>query len=317
MARMSAFALPAIRVVRGSAEANGSGRRSVTTVSVLMTVYNREAYLADAIQSVLNSTFTDFELIIVDDRSKDRSVEIAASFRDRDPRIQLHVNPQNLGDYGNRMRAASLARGTYLKYVDSDDLIYAHGLEVMVRNMRSSPDAAVAIAHPLPEESHPYPIFLTPEEAYRRHFLQRGCFGCGPGGTIIRRDVFESLGGFRPEWGVLADLEFWQRVAALHPILLQQPALTWWRVHEGQEYRIGDAEKVYLERGYKVAIQALMANECPLSDEDRQKALLRVKKKHARKILSVALKNWQPALACSAFRQSDLSCVDLLLSLFR
>jgi glycosyltransferase involved in cell wall biosynthesis len=289
----------------------------VTTVSVLMTVYNREAYLADAIQSVLNSTFTDFELIIVDDRSKDRSPEIAESFRDRDSRIQMHVNPQNLGDYGNRMRAASLARGTYLKYVDSDDLIYPHGLEVMVRNMQSAPEAAVAIAHPLPEESLPYPILLTPEQAYRRQFLQRGCMGCGPSGAIIRRDVFESLGGFRPEWGVLADLEFWQRVAALHPILLQQPALTWWRVHEGQEYRIGDAEKVYLERGYKVAIHALMAEQCPLNSKDRQKALLRVNKKHARRIISVALKSRQPALALSAFRQSNLSSLDLVLSLFQ
>ena len=286
-------------------------------VSVLMTVYNREEYLAEAIQSVLNSTFTDFELIIVDDRSKDRSVEIAAGFRDRDPRIQLHVNPRNLGDYGNRMQAASLARGTYLKYVDSDDVIYPHGIKVMVRNMERHPEAALAIAHSLPEEDRPYPVLLTPEESYRRHFLQRGCFGCGPGGAIIRRDVFESRGGFRPEWGVLADLEFWQRVAAVYPILLQQPALTWWRKHEGQEYRIGNAAKVYLERGYELAMRSLLDSECPLSAVDRELALWRLKKQHARRILSIGFRGGHLAFAYSAFRKSDLSCLNLLSSLLR
>lgn len=289
----------------------------MTAVSVLMTVYNREKYLSDAIQSVLASTFQDFELILVDDGSRDRSVEIARHWEMQDRRVRLHVNQKNLGDYGNRMQAASLAGGTYIKYVDSDDLIYPHGIEVMVRNMERYPEAAVAIAHSLSEEDRPYPILLTPDESYRRHFLGRGCFGCGPGGAIIRRDVFESRGGFRPEWGVLADLEFWQRVAAVYPILLQQPALTWWRKHEGQEYRIGNAAKVYLERGYELAMRSLLASECPLSAVDRELALWRLKKQHARRILSIGLRGGHPVFAYSAFRKSDLSCLNLLSSLLR
>jgi glycosyltransferase involved in cell wall biosynthesis len=289
----------------------------MTAVSVLMTVYNREKYLSDAIQSVLASTFQDFELILVDDGSRDRSVEIARHWETQDRRVRLHVNQKNLGDYGNRMQAASLAGGTYIKYVDSDDLIYPHGIEVMVRNMERHPEAAVAIAHSLPEEDRPYPILLTPDESYRRHFLGRGCFGCGPGGAIIRRDVFESRGGFRPEWGVLADLEFWQRVAAVYPVLLQQPALTWWRKHEGQEYRIGNAAKVYFERGYELAMRSLLDSECPLSAVDRELALWRLKKQHARRILSIGFRGGHLAFAYSAFRKSDLSCLNLLSSLLR
>ena len=116
---------------------------------------------------------------------------------------------------------------------------------------------------------------------------------------------------------MLADLEFWQRVAALHPILLQQPALTWWRKHDGQEYRVGDAEKVYLERGYELATRGLLAAECPLSGADRRTALSLLRKRHARKILSIALRRRHPAIAYSAFRQSDLSCAELLLSFLR
>src|SRR5690606_2521559 len=100
---------------------------STPLVSVLMTVYNREKYIAEAIKSVLASTYQNWELIIVDDQSMDNSVAIAQSFAQKDPRIQVHVNKENLGDYPNRNRAASYAKGKYLKYVDSDDLIYPYG----------------------------------------------------------------------------------------------------------------------------------------------------------------------------------------------
>ena len=80
-------------------------------VSVLMTAYNREKYIAEAIESVLASTYTFFELIIVDDCSTDNTVLIAKSYQERDPRIKLFVNKQNLGDYPNRNVAASFASG--------------------------------------------------------------------------------------------------------------------------------------------------------------------------------------------------------------
>jgi glycosyltransferase involved in cell wall biosynthesis len=90
-------------------------------------------YIAEAIDSVINSNYQNWELIIVDDCSKDRTVEIARKYEKQDDRIKVYVNKTNLGDYPNRNRAASYAKGKYLKYVDADDLIYPHGLEVMVR----------------------------------------------------------------------------------------------------------------------------------------------------------------------------------------
>ena len=100
------------------------------TVSVLTTCYNREAYIAETIESVLAQTFADFEYIIVDDCSKDGSFEIARSYASKDSRIRLYRNDSNLGDYPNRNKAASYARGKYLKFIDSDDLLYPHALEV-------------------------------------------------------------------------------------------------------------------------------------------------------------------------------------------
>jgi glycosyltransferase involved in cell wall biosynthesis len=80
-------------------------------VSVLMTAFNREEYIAEAIESVLGQTLADFELIISDDCSTDRTLEIANAFARRDGRIRVLRNASNLGDYPNRRCAAALARG--------------------------------------------------------------------------------------------------------------------------------------------------------------------------------------------------------------
>src|SRR3954469_22732147 len=93
------------------------------SVSVLLTTYNRERYVAEAIESVLAQTFEDFELIVSDDCSSDRTLEIVNGYARRDRRIRVAVNDRNLGDYGNRRHVASLATGRYLKYHDSDDVM--------------------------------------------------------------------------------------------------------------------------------------------------------------------------------------------------
>ena len=98
-------------------------------VSVLLTSYNREDFIAESIESVLAQTMTDFELIVCDDQSSDGTVAIANDYarRDsRDSRVDQRAQPGRL-----RQPAAggvSLARGRFLKYHDSDDVMYRHCL---------------------------------------------------------------------------------------------------------------------------------------------------------------------------------------------
>ena len=79
-------------------------------ISVLMTTYNSERYVAESIESVLNQTFSDFELIINDDQSRDGTLAIAQRYARLDPRIRVSVNDRNYGDYANRRLTAALAR---------------------------------------------------------------------------------------------------------------------------------------------------------------------------------------------------------------
>ncbi|MEJ7676467.1 MAG: glycosyltransferase family A protein [Segetibacter sp.] len=209
--------------------------REIPLVSVLMTAYNREKYIAEAIESVLASTYTNFELIIVDDCSIDKTVEIARSYEMRDERIKVYVNERNLGDYPNRNKAAKYAKGKFLKYLDSDDLIYAHGLAAFVYNMEELPKAALGISSRNIQQDIPFPILISKEDAIRRHFFKDGFLDCGPSGVIIKREVFERFGGFSGK-RMIGDSELWFKIASQHPVAIVPPSLIFWRRHDKQEF---------------------------------------------------------------------------------
>ncbi|MEH2434386.1 MAG: glycosyltransferase family 2 protein [Nostoc sp.] len=99
-------------------------------VSVIIPAYNTEAYLAKAIESVLEQTLTDIEVIIVDDASNDKTVEVAKSFTD--PRLKVIVNQQNLGAAAARNRALRAAQGEWIAVLDSDDWYAPERLEKLV-----------------------------------------------------------------------------------------------------------------------------------------------------------------------------------------
>jgi len=284
---------------------------SAPTVSVLVTVFNRETYLGACLESILASTWRDFEVIVVDDRSSDGSVEIARKWEKRDDRVRVHMNESNQGDYPNRNRAASLAKGKYLKYLDADDLIYPYGLQAMVDAMERFPDAALGVSCSLPEDSEPYPFVLSQESAFLREFLGGGILSCGPSGAIMRRDAFEAVGSFSQK-RLVSDREMWLRLATRAPVAVMPPALVWWRRHQGQESMGSDSRQFYLEHGFAVDMEALTRPECPLSEMDRQTSLRRRQQQHARRLLALVLRNGQLRTGWRLFCESNLSWYELL-----
>jgi glycosyltransferase involved in cell wall biosynthesis len=249
-------------------------------VSVLMTSYNREKYIGDAIESVLASTYKNFELIIVDDCSKDKTVEIARKYEALDQRVKVFVNDKNLGDYPNRNKAASYASGKYIKYVDADDYIYPNGLEIIVNQMEKFPDAAVGLFS-LPQNiQKPFPILLSPREAYLYNFFGQGLFHKAPLSAIIRKDAFETVGGFKPD-RMTSDFEMWHRMAQRFNFLLIQDHVVWYREHDAQEVNFkSEFELTYsrIEREYILDINT------PLNDLERfeiKKRIINLHLKHS------------------------------------
>jgi hypothetical protein len=232
-------------------------------VSVLLTVYNREQYLAESIESVLGQSCGDFELIIVDDCSTDASVDIARGYERRDRRIRIVVNERNYGQFPNRNRAASFASAPLLKFHDSDDVMYSHCLAVMVSALQKESRAAFGLSNGSAWPGGPVPMLLTPQQAYQREFLGFGLFMCGPSGALFRTAAFRELGGFE-DFGTPSDTIFWIRACKRYAVLLLPGDLFYYREHGGQAFRAPDVAREYA-KVQRHMWNALHDPDCPLS----------------------------------------------------
>lgn len=113
-------------------------------ISVIMSVYNGEDYLAEAIQSVIDQTFQNWELIIINDCSKDSTPEILADFAAKDARIKLHNNEVNLRLPTSLNKAISLSKGKYIARMDADDICLPDRLEKQFHFMEANSDVVLS-----------------------------------------------------------------------------------------------------------------------------------------------------------------------------
>lgn len=203
-------------------------------ISVLMTCFNREHFIAASIESVLNSTYKNFELIIVDDNSTDGSKSIAKHYAKSDDRIKFYENKTNLGDYKNRNFAVSLATYDYFTFVDSDDLIFAHTLETMFLAIQKYPNHGAYIMTRNHEPYNPKAYSLSTSEALYNHFFVNGFLETGPLGTLFNKETFNKLGGFS-ERRMTSDNDYFLRVSLNGPIVRLPSKLGFWRSHNNQE----------------------------------------------------------------------------------
>ena len=167
-------------------------------VSVVMPVYNREVFVAEAIESILEQTFTDFEFIIVDDGSRDRSAAIIRDYESRDDRIRFLALEQNSGTAAAKNHGIEVATGQYIAGMDSDDVSLPQRLEKQVNFLRANPHiGVVGTCAPLTNEDlKPFADYRVPERhphiAYNI-LLGRPVVGAS---LLIRRDVLDSVGGY-------------------------------------------------------------------------------------------------------------------------
>ena len=242
-------------------------------VSVLMTAYNREKYISEAIESVLASTYENWELIILDDGSHDATVKIAKSFQSQDPRIKVYANEVNLGQFKNRNKIVDYAEGKYIKYLDSDDLIYPHGLELLVFYMEQFPQADYGLCSLDQDNSRMFPFQLSPQETYYRHFIEKkSVFHKAPLSSIIKTETFRKLGGF-PHEAVSGDFAMWCELSLSSNVVLMPKGIVWYRTHAEQEMQ-KTRDSVFVEFEYfKVEQYYLNHQDCPLKKNDLHLAI--------------------------------------------
>lgn len=162
-------------------------------VSVIIPVYNVEAFIEETLNSVLHQTYKHFEILIIDDESPDKSIEICQTFDD--PRIKI-IRQKNRGLAGARNTGIRHAQGSYLAFLDSDDLWQPEKLEKHVAHLERSPQVGVSFSQSefIDVESKSLGIFQMPTltNIQTSHLLCRNPIGNGSA-PVIRREVFEDI----------------------------------------------------------------------------------------------------------------------------
>jgi glycosyltransferase involved in cell wall biosynthesis len=192
--------------------------KEIPKLSVVIPVYNREAYLGDAIDSILAQTLTDFELLVIDDGSTDRSCEVAQSYDD--PRIRLVRNRSNMGIPKTRNEAVRLARGEYLAFLDSDDVAYPDRLARQVAFLDSHPDYAAVGAWVswMAEDGQPLKRIkrkpVSPEELGAQRLFRSVLENSA---SMARTSILLNF-PHREDLCVEEDFDMWSRVAAKYKV---------------------------------------------------------------------------------------------------
>jgi len=189
-------------------------------VSIAIPLYNCESHIRETIESVLAQTFEDFELIVVDDQSTDRSVAVVESFDD--PRIRLIRNPERLGFTGNWNRCLDEMRGTYCKLLPHDDPLDPTCIAEQVRILKAYPD--VELVHCARNIIDPAGRVLArrgPKETEGikdgadslRKIARSGTNPIGePAAVMFRHDTMKRIGRFSDEDMYSIDIDYWSRL---------------------------------------------------------------------------------------------------------
>ncbi len=215
-------------------------------VTVLMTVYNGARYLKSSLQSVLNQTYKNFEFLIINDGSSDDSLKIIESFRD--PRIQVHTNPANLGQTKSLNLGLRLASGRWIARMDADDLAFPRWLERQVNFISVNFHYAVVSSQAvvISSEGKIRKTLKTPSPM--TDILLR-CLTASPinhVGCLMQKSIILEVGGYDEDFRIAADYSLWSKLLRKGYQLTTLPELS-------VAIRFHDASQSNLEKGQRDA----------------------------------------------------------------
>lgn len=220
-------------------------------ISVIIPVFKVEKYIAATIQSVLNQTFKDFELLIINDGSPDRSMEICQQFTD--PRIKM-INQENAGVAAARNHGIRVAQGEYIALLDADDLWVPEKLAKHMQHLDNSPSVGVSFSRStfIDEADNPVGIYQMSKlkDITTLDLLCRTPIGNGSV-AVIRKEVFEEI--------KLSDCTYFDEDRQLHP---SEDVECWLRIALLTDWEIeGLAEPLTLYRLNSQGFSAQLAKK--------------------------------------------------------
>jgi cellulose synthase/poly-beta-1,6-N-acetylglucosamine synthase-like glycosyltransferase len=204
-------------------------------VSVVMSVFNSERFLCEAVESILAQTFRDFEFIIINDGSNDCSGDILNYFQKRDARVQLY-HQDNRGLVSSLNRGCGLARGKYIARMDADDIAADDRLRRQMDFMESNPQVAVVggAVEFIDAAGRKLHLMKYPRTNYEiQQVLWDDCALCHPT-TFMRREILVALGGYRKIVVHAEDYDLWLRISDKFQLANLDSVVLKYRLHPNQ-----------------------------------------------------------------------------------
>ncbi|QZA78312.1 glycosyltransferase [Deefgea tanakiae] len=246
-------------------------------VSILVAAYNAEAFIVETIQSVLQQTFTDWELIIVDDGSNDATAEIVAHMINQDARIKL-FKQRNSGAQIARNFAFSASQGQYIVFLDADDRILPAKLALQVELLDSNPDFGLVYGDTWHCDSKMNRLKLESqknrstgvmgdvfEEIIKNNIMSVHS-------AMVRRVCLEDVGVYDSNPQLIADWDLWVRIASKYSFLFNPQPVAEYRIHDFMSAKT-DAGMRQIKQRYGVSSKIkLMSRYAALTR--RKKAML-------------------------------------------
>jgi glycosyltransferase involved in cell wall biosynthesis len=241
---------------------------SIPKISVVMSVYNGEWFLKQAIDSILTQTFTDFEFIVINDGSTDETSDILAHYAKSDSRLQVY--PQaNQGLIASLNRGCSLARAKYIARLDADDVAFQDRLERQLRFLEQNPDVALLGGAMVVIDAECNKIATWHYPLTYAQIKQAICRydPFGHSAVVIRKDAFEKIGGYGKAFRHAEDYDLWLRIAEQNKVANLAECVTYYRLHPGQVTMKHLHQQVISSIGAQIAAKERQIGHAdPLSD---------------------------------------------------
>ena len=222
-------------------------------ISVIMPAYNAEKYIAEAVESILGQTFDDFEFIIINDCSQDRTEEIILSYDD--PRIIYLKNEQNLGVAATLNKGLAIAKGEYIARMDADDISMPERFEKQAKFLdKKRKIVACGSATMLFGETQEQTVRIFPTNPQRANLqlIFAPCFAHPS--VMIRREILKEYALFYDEcWEGTEDFALWWELGKKGRLVALREALLYYRMHTNQVTANSGSkiEKIFLPFAFK------------------------------------------------------------------
>lgn len=200
-------------------------------VSIVLPVYNGAKYLRESIESVIDQTYTNWELLILDDCSIDETAEISKEYAEKDSRIKYFLNEVNLRLPRNLNKGFSLAQGDYLTWTSDDNSFRPTALEKMVNALESEEEVQFVYAscRIIDDNGKEIEYIMVNDNG------KNSIVGGNPVGAcfLYTRKVYETVGDYNHELILVEDFDYWQRIFMKFKVVAITEILYNYRMHSG------------------------------------------------------------------------------------